>query len=273
MITDSWRRYRFARVSSSSRRARTDWRFAIPVSGSTVARLHVSATRSASWAKARRSRGSAIRSASSATRDPSSAARASRSASFCDAPVLVALDDQRIPRGACQRPDEGGNKEHGGSGNLDVQRTSREQSSAACAPCSAPRYQEATWGCPELHGAMVPPPRSGARAVPQRTPAPPAGHGPKVPCRRNAGPASSAYAARRPPSQTASIRSGSVSKSNGSPADEHEVGELAGLDRAELLVHAQQLGGAPRGRLEHRRRAPSRPRPSARARAGSGRAA
>ena len=64
-----------------SSRASTAWRLAMPVSGSTVARRQVSATRSARSRKASRSLGSAMRSASRATSALSSAAVARRSAS------------------------------------------------------------------------------------------------------------------------------------------------------------------------------------------------
>ena len=70
-----------------------------------------------------------------------------------------------------------------------------------------------------------------------------------------AGPASgnAAPGGPGPPSQTPSIRSGSVSNVVRVAVHQDQVGQLAGLDRAEVAVDAQQLGRAPRRRLEHRR--------------------
>ena len=183
-----------------------------------------------------------------------------------DAPDLAALDEQRVPGRPGQGPDERGDQQHGGSGNLDVQRTSSEYAKAGCAGHRSPRTKRLRAGAPATHDAMVP---NAPRHRSAGSPAHPRRRAASWPESTEAAAAST----RRPPSQTPSIRSGRVSKSYGSPSTTTRSASLPGLDRPELVVDAQQLGGAPRRRLEDGGGRHPEVVPSARARAGSGRAA
>ena len=197
-----------------------------------------------------------------------------------DAPVLVTLDHQRVPGRSRERPDEHGDEQHDSGGNLDVQWTSREQSAAAMRPLFGAPYQEATWGPTELHGEMVPPRRPSSSPVPARTCRASPSHGPKVLCRatsscdRHAGRRGTASPGGPAPGEPDALDPlGQGVERVRVTAHHDQVGQLAGLDRAR--GRRRRRAAAPRCASSPRAppRAPSRAPPSARARAGCGRAA